>query len=163
MSALLSHLDSLKYQINGMKSLLVTYALAEDAPTERIADWFEATLSEVKHLRGSEWITAQVAAARGEEFGEGNYDAAEVYRSAQAIIRAGKLYGSNVEEIATVLALKLISEGSLQKHDWLDERAKKYIRQGWFIQSRRVPGTRSSDAEKPTQETQSAPVEISAA
>lgn len=135
---LLQHLDQLHYQVENLRSLAATAALADGFTNASVRDWLGVSAADTPRYTGSAWSRAQVAAAQGKPCPADDLESQEAYTAAQHCLEH-RDPSRAVANLAQLLALAYVWDYDVEAKTWLDERTAKCIKHGWYPQPKRVP------------------------
>ncbi|MFJ1804050.1 hypothetical protein [Streptomyces sp. NPDC088180] len=128
----------LTHELEKLVALLVACALNSGWSERKVAHSMGRSTDDLKHWKTEE-ARAAVAAATGQELDDGwNMASGEAYLRAQAVVEDGKVERSRAYQLMCLLLLHDTPSYAADSLTWVDERTRRCIKNGWFLQARRA-------------------------
>lgn len=141
----------LTHELEKLVALLVECAQNAGWSERQVAYSMGRPTDDLKHWKTQD-AKAAVAAATGQELGDGwTMDSCEAYLRAQAAVEDREGVRSRAYRLMCLLLLHDTPSYAADSLTWVDERTRRCIKNGWFLQARRAAGgTSVAPASEPT-------------
>jgi hypothetical protein len=131
----------LAHEIERLVALLVACALNAGWSERQVARSMGRTVDDLAHWRTPD-AEAAVAAATGQELGDGwNMASAEAYLTAQSSVEDKEDARSRAYRLMCLLLLHDTPSYAADSLTWVDDKTRRCIKNGWFLQARRAAGS----------------------
>ncbi|NED07601.1 hypothetical protein G3I55_38895 [Streptomyces sp. SID6648] len=140
----------LAHEIEKLVALLVACALNAGWSERQVAYSMGRTTDEIKHWKTQD-ATAAAAAATGQELSDAwNTASAEAYMGAEAAVEHREALRRRAYRLTCLLLLHDTPSYAADSLTWVDDKTRRCIKNGWFLQARRA----ASSTTKPPAEPQ---------
>ncbi|MFD4034750.1 hypothetical protein ACFWVP_30645 [Streptomyces sp. NPDC058637] len=147
---LLREAAPLVHEVEKLGALLVAGALAAGWSEEQVAYSMDRPKGDVKHWQSQDAKAAMTAAA-GEELGDDwNMASVEAYLRASAAVENKKSLRSRAYRLMCLLLLHDTPSYAADRLTWVDDKTRRCIKNGWFLQARRAASSTNATASEST-------------
>ncbi|MFI5945889.1 hypothetical protein ACIBCB_37340 [Streptomyces uncialis] len=147
---LLREAAPLVHEVEKLGALLVAGALAAGWSEEQVAYSMDRPKGDVKRWQSQD-AKAAMTAATGEELGDDwNMASVEAYLRASAAVENKEGLRSRAYRLMCLLLLHDTPSYEADRLTWVDDKTRRCIKNGWFLQARRAASSTNATASEST-------------